>query len=62
MIKRDERAVGGTLPVIFVTLRGFCFCKKNVLIFYTDVMVLELQVAFGRLFFRISPPEKQEIS
>jgi hypothetical protein len=27
MSKRDERAVGGTLPVIIVTLRGFCFCK-----------------------------------
>jgi hypothetical protein len=27
MSKRDERVVGGTLPVIIVTLRGFCFCK-----------------------------------
>jgi hypothetical protein len=27
MSKRDERAVGGTLPVIIVTLSGFCFCK-----------------------------------
>ena len=25
MSKRDERAVGGTLPVIIVTLRGFLF-------------------------------------
>ena len=31
MSNRDERAVGGTLPVIIVTLRGFCFVNIYVI-------------------------------